>query len=92
VHVGSSSFLYDFTTGAGQYYGGQAKILAGGMYGMFAGDADGNGSVDATDRTAAWNARNTSGYLPADVDLSGDVGATDRVLTWNNRKIGTHVP
>ncbi len=92
VHVGSSSFLYDFTTGAGQYYGGQAKGLAGGVFGMFAGDADGNGSVDTADRAAAWSARNTSGYLPADVDLSGDVNATDRVLTWNNRRIGTHVP
>jgi hypothetical protein len=38
---------YDFTTGLSQAYGANAmKDLGGGAYGMFAGDASGDGGVD----------------------------------------------
>ncbi len=84
---------YDFTTGSGKYYGTDGfKDLGGGVYGMIAGDTDGSGTVDANDRSAAWNDRNKTGYEPADCDLSGTVDANDRSITWNNRNQTTSVP
>jgi hypothetical protein len=84
---------YDFTTRPEMYYGTNgAKDLGGGVYGMIAGDTDGSGTVDANDRSAAWNDRNKTGYEPADCDLSGTVDANDRSTTWNNRNKTTSVP
>ena len=91
----SSSVLYDFLTGLSQYYGtdsNRAKQVETGVYGMNAGDADGSGTVDASDRSATWNGRNQSGYLNADCNLSGTVDAGDRSITWNNRNKSTSVP
>jgi hypothetical protein len=60
------------------YAGGEVDAL-------IAGDADGSTRVDSGDRSATWNDRNTSGYLPSDVNLDGSVNSADRVWTWNNR-------
>ncbi len=91
----TSTSLYDFSTGIGQYYGtdtNRAKQVQTGVYGMVAGDANGSGTVDASDRSATWNGRNQSGYLNADCNLSGTVDASDRSITWNNRNRSTSVP
>jgi hypothetical protein len=91
----SSSTVYDFTTGLGQYYGtdtDRAKQVETGVYGMNAGDTDGSGTVDASDRSNTWNGRNQSGYLNADCDLSGTVDASDRSITWDNRNKSTSAP
>jgi hypothetical protein len=85
--------VYDFTTAVAKAYGPDAmKMLESGIYGMYAGDADGSSDVAALDRTATWNDRNQTGYLNSEVDLSGDVGALDRTITWNNRNRSTKVP
>ncbi len=93
--VGSST-LYDFTTGTPnalvKYEGGEAALLETGINGMFCGDADGSGTVDANDRSDAWNNRNTSGYLTSDCCLSGTCDANSRSATWNNRNKSTNVP
>lgn len=87
----SSAVVYDFTTS--QAYGTDPmKVLAGGKFGMIAGDADGSGVVDASDRSASWNLRNQSGYRTEDVDLSGVVDASDRSITWNGRNRSSLVP
>jgi hypothetical protein len=83
---------YDFSTGTDKYHGADAKLIETGVYGQYAGDADGSGTVDASDRSATWNSRNQSGYLSADCDLSGTVDASDRSITWNNRNKSTNVP
>jgi len=91
----SSSVLYDFSTGLSQYYGtdaNRAKQVKTGIYGMNSGDANGSGTVDASDRSSTWNGRNQSGYLNADCNLSGTVDASDRSITWNNRNMSTSVP
>jgi len=88
----TSASLLDFSTGASQYSGGDAKLLETGVYGMYAGDTDVSGTIDASDRSATWNDRNQSGYLDADCDLSGTVEANDRSITWNNRNKTTSVP
>ena len=92
LSLNRASALYDFTTGIGQYYGSDAASLGGGKYGLYAGDADASGGVDANDRNATWNGRNQTGYLLPDVDLSGDIASGDRNITWNNRNKSTQVP
>jgi hypothetical protein len=84
--------VYDFSTGTGQYYGSDAKLLESGVYGEYAGDVNATGTVDANDRSAAWNNRNKTGYQAADANLSGTVDANDRSITWNNRNKTTSVP
>ncbi|NWG29626.1 MAG: hypothetical protein HXY48_14005 [Ignavibacteriaceae bacterium] len=93
VSVSETPTLYDLSTGQGQAYGTNAmKDLGGGVFGLFTADTDGNGTVNATDRSNAWNQRNLSGYYGTDVDLSGTVNASDRSSVWNNRNITTQVP
>jgi hypothetical protein len=87
-----SSSLFDFSTGADQFHGGDAKLLETGVYGLYSGDVDGSGTVDANDRSQAWNDRNLTGYQDADCDLSGTVDANDRSTAWNNRNKTTNVP
>jgi hypothetical protein len=85
---------WDFTTGYDKYYGGSsgAKDLGDGKWGMIAGDCDGSGTVDANDRSEAWNDRNLTGYQECDCSLTGTVDANDRSMTWNNRNLTTSVP
>jgi len=84
---------YDFTTAQSQAYGTNPMVSMSGVYGMWCGDTDGSGVVDATDRANTWNNRNTSNvYSGNDTDLSGVIDATDRANTWNNRNIQTQVP
>ena len=59
------------------------------VYAMYSGDLNANGSIDATDRSDAWNSRNLTGYNINDCSLNGTVDATDRSNTWNNRNITT---
>ena len=54
-------------------------------YGLQSGSADGDDLINASDRSATWNDRNTTGYLLSDVNLDGFVNASDRSLVWNNR-------
>ena len=90
-----SSTLYDFTTGTDRFYGSDAKLLdsdPSNIYGMYAGDTDASGTVDANDRAATWNDRNLTGYRDSNCTLSGTVDANDRAVTWNNRNKATNVP
>jgi len=90
---GTTSSLYDFTTAESQFYGTGGSIeLEPNVWGMIAGDTDGSGVVDAADRNATWNDRNSSGYNDSDVDLSGVVDAGDRNKTWNNRNKNSQLP
>jgi hypothetical protein len=89
--TGSPS-LYDFSTDAAMFYNDDAKLLETGTYGAYAGDANSTGTVDANDRSAAWNDRNKTGYETSDCNLSGTVDANDRSITWNNRNKTTSIP
>jgi hypothetical protein len=59
------------------------------VYMMYAGDLNQDGTINTTDRSNAWNARNISGYNQNDCSLNGTVDATDRSNTWNNRNINS---
>jgi len=68
------------------------KQLAAGVYGMYAGDANGSGDVTILDR-AAWRTENSlSGYRGADFNLSGDVSILDRAIWRLNTSLGSQVP
>jgi hypothetical protein len=92
--LSASSALYDFTTGLGQCYGGDAKQLASGVYGLYAGDATGNGQVQLDDLNDNLRpAIGQSGYKASDLNLDGQVQNSDMndYLRPNIGK-GTRVP
>jgi hypothetical protein len=86
VALSASSSLYDFTTGSGQYYGGvnAAKDLGSGVWGMIAGDVDGNGGIGASDLISVLAAVGSLAYDINDVDMNGGVGASDLILCLSN--------
>lgn len=90
----SSIVSYDFTTGSNKYYGGTAAAVEvePGVWAMIAGDADGNGAINATDYLAVLPTINTLGYLGTDVDLNGVVNATDYLVIRPNINKLTYVP
>ena len=88
------SINYDFTTGLNKFYGSDAKGLSGGVFGMYAGDGNGDGAVDNSDKNTIWRPNNgQAGYLKADFNLDGSVDNIDKNIKWrpNNGK-ATNVP
>jgi hypothetical protein len=65
------------------------SVTVGGntVYMLHAGDLNQDGTINATDRSEAWNNRNTPGYNQNDCSMNGTVDATDRSIIWNNRNI-----
>jgi hypothetical protein len=93
VSLSAVSPLYDFTTAQTQAHGTNPMAdLGSGKYGMISGDTNGDGIVDATDRSNAWNDRLQTGYKNSDVSLDGIVDASDRSDIWNMRLLQTKVP
>ena len=66
---------YDFTTNPSAWYGGTQNCveLEPGVWGMIAGDVDGDGKITEVDKAIAEAQTNRTGYLPGDVDLNGSV-------------------
>ena len=78
-------YTYDFSTGAGQAYGGASghKLLGSGIWGMIGGDGDANGQVLAPDKTTVWQPQaGTAGYKSGDYNLSGQVNNPDKNDIW----------
>ncbi|MFW5726061.1 MAG: choice-of-anchor J domain-containing protein, partial [Bacteroidota bacterium] len=75
-------------------YGEGHKELGEGIFGMYGGDGDANGQIQAQDKNNVWNLQSGfAGYFPADFDLNGQVQAQDKNNIWNaNSGIGTAVP
>ena len=82
----NSQTNFDFT--ADPINGTNALISISGTFptnAMYAGDINGDGVINATDRSNVWNNRNKTGYILYDCSLNGTVDATDRSQAWNNR-------
>ncbi len=77
--------VLDFTSSATLVVGTDARKDVGGVLLLWAGDANGDNSVNAADRSETWNNRNTTGYLLSDVNMDNSCNAADRSITWNNR-------
>jgi len=70
------------------------KHLGAGIYGMYGGDADGNGQIQTQDKNNVWNLQSgQSGYLAGDFDLNGQVQTQDKNEIWNpNSGMASQVP
>ena len=70
------------------------KDLGGGYYGLYAGDANGNGQIQNNDSETYWAVQNgQSGYKEGDYNLNAQVQNNDRETYWApNNGIGTQVP
>jgi parallel beta-helix repeat protein len=86
VALSASTTAIDFTNNT-QPITGVLKLVASGVYALYAGDTNADGQINATDRSNTWNARNVSAYNVNDCSMNGTVDATDRSQTWNNRNL-----
>lgn len=78
----TGTITIDFTSAATTAYQGASAVsaLAGGKFGMIAGDADGDGDVDGTDLTT-WRSQNGNAFgyntTNGDFNLDGVINAID---------------
>lgn len=95
IPLSNSPPLYDIRTDPSNAYGtGSLKDLGGGYYGIYSGDANGNGQVQNNDREDIWNPQNgQSGYKEGDFNLNGQVQNNDSEDYFKpNNGRGTQVP
>ena len=85
ISVGEQTNTVDFTDSNLEIHAETPVHDLNGLPALIAGDANADWSVNAADRSEAWNSRNLSGYLGADYNLDGVVNAADRSISWNNR-------
>lgn len=80
--------LYDFSTGLNKYYGGEAKLLKTGLYGMYVGDVDRNGIINLNDFESFDNDNLNAviGYVKSDFNMDGYVTGTDFNLLAPNKR------
>ena len=81
----TSNGTIDFSDGNTAIYGNNERHIIDNIYYLWAGDTNRDSNINAIDRVATWNERNTSGYIDADVNMDGSCNALDRGVTWNNR-------
>jgi hypothetical protein len=88
ISFSGNSINHDFTTSASQAYFDNQIMLASGIYGMFGGDVDQDGSVGAFDMIAVDNSSRNflEGYFPEDVNGDAEVGAFDLIIVDNNSR------
>ncbi len=83
ISESSSVYTIDFTGASENTHQGMAGLasLSGSKFGMLAGDADGDGDVDATDLTT-WRDQNGDPFsynsTNGDFNLDGEINAVDR--------------
>jgi len=73
-------YPYNFTTGETQAYGGANghKEIGTGIWGMFGGDTDANGTIEVADKTAWAGQAGTTGYKSGDLNMNIQVDNTDK--------------
>ena len=84
VDLSSGAASYDFTPGPAKAYGSNPMArLADGVYGLYAGDADGNGQIQNSDKNSHWwPTIGKAGYQNGDFNLNGQVQNDDKNLFW----------
>jgi hypothetical protein len=88
VSFSGSVISYDFSVSAASAFLDNQKELGSGVYGLYGGDVDQDGSVGAFDLIMIDNAARTftEGYVPEDVNGDGEVGVFDMVIVDNNTR------
>ena len=86
VALSTPTVNYNFTTSASQAFGSNLKTLGPGIFGIFGGDANGDGVVDALDLINTENDAFVflTGYVLTDLNGDGVVDALDLILGENN--------
>ncbi len=94
VTLGDYTLTYNFTTGSGQFAGGSigAKEIGSGVWGMIAGNSDGNKSISFGDFNAVSNNLFQIGYKLGDHNMNGSVSVTDYNPVSNNLFSISQVP
>ena len=84
---------FDFTVGAGQFAGGSigSVQLEPGIWGLIAGDADGDGAILPVDAIICTNQLGQTGYSRADFNLDGVVSSNDFAFCLANQALSTAV-
>lgn len=87
-------YSYNFTTAMGMAYLNGQKSLNSNVYGMVAGDADGNGEIESIDKDGYWAIQaGETGYKSADFNLEGKVDNKDKNDYWLvNKSAVSQVP
>ncbi len=79
---------YNFTT-AGNSVGGKLLDSSPVVWGMIAGDVDGNGQIQNSDNEDFIDSElGQTGYRNADIDMDGDVDANDNTVWQSNNGLG----
>lgn len=86
VPFSGTSISYDFTDAAAKAFGNNLIELSEGVFGLYTGDVNNDGLINATDIEAirAAAALFNKGYLNTDVNGDGTVDALDLIPTDNN--------
>ncbi len=86
------NFTVDESTPYDKYYGGSAAQLDTGIYGMFSGDANNSGIINATDYLTVKGQSGSASYNPSDCNMNGSVNATDYLVVKPNSGKNSQVP
>jgi hypothetical protein len=88
VSFAAGIISYNFTTSASSAFFDNQKYLETGVFGLFAGDVDQDGSVGAIDLIVVDNAsRNfVEGFNSSDINGDGETGAIDLIIVDNNSR------
>jgi hypothetical protein len=95
VPLTGENYTYDFSTSSAKAYGANAqKELTDGYFGMWCGDMNGDGTINAADLVPAWKSNSgKTGYYPADLNFNRQVNNPDKDTSWQpNSGKGTNVP
>lgn len=84
INFSTATLSYDFTSSDTSAYGiNSLTQLADGLFGLYSGDANGNGIINLEDVEILWRLQNgTVGYNSADFDLNGGVNIADKNIFW----------
>ena len=92
----SGVYSYDFSTGAGQAYGGinAHKELSPGIWGMIGADGNADGQINNADKLDVWAVQaGSSGYFGGDFNMDSQVNNSDKNDLWvPNTGLGGQVP
>lgn len=80
-----NTYSYDFTISANQIYGFETgiKVLNNDIWGMIAGDGNGDGHINNLDKTDTWSIKaGKPGYLGGDFNMNGQVSNSDKDEFW----------
>ena len=82
----NQAWSYDFTTSSNHYFGADSAAieLESGVWGLFAGDADGDGQITSIDQSICATQLSRTGYQCSDYDLDGRITSNDTILCIAN--------